>query len=276
MEKNSEMGNGLDYDLGARMYNSKLGRMFSSDPRESEYPWQSTYAYYSNSPVSIIDFMGKGGEGDDETETETETETEDTWSSYLSELLDDAEEGLGEAVDKVSEKVSAVVDYVDNLSVTAKSEVKVSIGAQAGIKTPIVDVFGNGGALTLFNLTKGTTVLGDGSNEPVKTDMNYLNKDGWTGDAGTTEFTQGFDFSILGCGYGFEQSSDRTVKNSQVSFSNKKTKQGASYGDFKITQHYDSEGTRVGETYSYEISGKAALIFGFEGANSISITNMNL
>ncbi len=48
------------YDLGARMYNPRLGRMFSTDPRESEYAWQSTYAYYANSPIWQIDYNGEG------------------------------------------------------------------------------------------------------------------------------------------------------------------------------------------------------------------------
>jgi RHS repeat-associated protein len=60
MEENEELGHGLDYDLGARMYNSKLGRMFSPDPWEYKYAWQSTYAYYRNSPISTIDYLGKG------------------------------------------------------------------------------------------------------------------------------------------------------------------------------------------------------------------------
>lgn len=34
--------------------------MFKIDPREAEYPWQSTYAYYSNSPISVIDYLGGG------------------------------------------------------------------------------------------------------------------------------------------------------------------------------------------------------------------------
>ncbi len=61
-EKHNELDNldGLDYDLGARFYSSKLGRMFSPDPRESDYPWQSTYAYFSNSPISQVDFNGEG------------------------------------------------------------------------------------------------------------------------------------------------------------------------------------------------------------------------
>ncbi|HBT93830.1 MAG TPA: hypothetical protein DEB23_06180 [Chitinophagaceae bacterium] len=74
-EKHNELDNldGLDYDLGARFYSSKLGRMFSPDPRESEYPWQSTYAYFSNSPISQVDINGEGGEGDKTTGQVTAT-----------------------------------------------------------------------------------------------------------------------------------------------------------------------------------------------------------
>jgi RHS repeat-associated protein len=55
---------GTSYDLGARTYDARIGRMRSADPLESEYPWQSTYAYYANSPTSQIDYKGMGG-GDD-------------------------------------------------------------------------------------------------------------------------------------------------------------------------------------------------------------------
>ncbi|HUH73690.1 MAG TPA: M15 family metallopeptidase, partial [Chitinophagales bacterium] len=53
-------GDDNGYDLGARMYNPRLGKMFSPDPRESEYAWQSTYAYYANSPIWQIDYNGEG------------------------------------------------------------------------------------------------------------------------------------------------------------------------------------------------------------------------
>ena len=62
-EKDDEIsGIGNTYDLGARMYNPRLGRMFSPDPREKEYPWQSTYAYYRNSPIWKLDYKGEGGD----------------------------------------------------------------------------------------------------------------------------------------------------------------------------------------------------------------------
>ena len=45
----------------ARIYDSRIGRFFTTDPREAEYAWQSTYVYFSNSPTSIVDNMGMGG-----------------------------------------------------------------------------------------------------------------------------------------------------------------------------------------------------------------------
>jgi hypothetical protein len=32
----------------------------SVDPWHHKYSWQSSYAYYRNSPISIIDYKGKG------------------------------------------------------------------------------------------------------------------------------------------------------------------------------------------------------------------------
>ena len=57
---NEVSGTGNSYDLGARIYNPRIGKMLSPDPRESEYPWQSTYAYYANTPISLLDFNGEG------------------------------------------------------------------------------------------------------------------------------------------------------------------------------------------------------------------------
>jgi RHS repeat-associated protein len=61
---NEYSGEGNTYDLGARIYNPRLGKMLSIDPREAEYPWQSTYAYFSNSPVWKLDYNGEGDEED--------------------------------------------------------------------------------------------------------------------------------------------------------------------------------------------------------------------
>ena len=53
-------GDGNVYDLGARVLNSRLGKLFSPDPMETNYPWQGSYSYFKNSPVSVIDFNGEG------------------------------------------------------------------------------------------------------------------------------------------------------------------------------------------------------------------------
>jgi hypothetical protein len=48
-------------DLGERGVDTRLGRLnWSIDPRAAEYPWQSPYAYYANSPIWQIDFKGEG------------------------------------------------------------------------------------------------------------------------------------------------------------------------------------------------------------------------
>lgn len=53
-------GNGNHYDLGARHYDPRLGRMLSIDPRTMEFAWQSPYAYHGNQPHNSIDFNGEG------------------------------------------------------------------------------------------------------------------------------------------------------------------------------------------------------------------------
>lgn len=53
---------GNSYDLGLRMYDPRIARMKSRDPRADEYPWQSPYVYHRNSPIAYIDYMGGGDE----------------------------------------------------------------------------------------------------------------------------------------------------------------------------------------------------------------------
>jgi RHS repeat-associated protein len=57
-----------NYDLGSRIFNSSISFYLSRDPRSNEYPWQSPYVYYFNSPISKIDFNGEG-DGDRRTTT---------------------------------------------------------------------------------------------------------------------------------------------------------------------------------------------------------------
>ncbi|TCJ15244.1 hypothetical protein EPD60_07910, partial [Flaviaesturariibacter flavus] len=58
-EDDPDLADGL-IAFEARAYDSRISRFFSNDPRSEEYPWQSPYAYYSNSPTGVIDFNGEG------------------------------------------------------------------------------------------------------------------------------------------------------------------------------------------------------------------------
>ena len=46
----------------ARIYDDRLGRFLSRDPKERSYAWQTTYAYYKNSPIRVPDILGAGGD----------------------------------------------------------------------------------------------------------------------------------------------------------------------------------------------------------------------
>lgn len=61
--ENNLYASGMAYDLGARWYDSRLGRMFSRDPLAAKYMFQSPYAYCGNSPIWIVDVNG-AGDGD--------------------------------------------------------------------------------------------------------------------------------------------------------------------------------------------------------------------
>ncbi|MCK7556240.1 RHS repeat-associated core domain-containing protein [Chitinophaga sedimenti] len=51
-------GDGGQQDYGMRVYDARLGRFLSVDPIAIDYPWNSTYAFAENEPVSNIDLDG--------------------------------------------------------------------------------------------------------------------------------------------------------------------------------------------------------------------------
>ena len=54
-------------DFGARIYDSRLGRFFSTDP--IVYPYWSPYQYDGNSPISLKDYLGMGNGDPDKPKT---------------------------------------------------------------------------------------------------------------------------------------------------------------------------------------------------------------
>ena len=58
-ELDKEFGEG-DYDFGARIYSSRLGRFYGFDPRGRSFPYWSSYAYAGNTPIRLVDKDGEG------------------------------------------------------------------------------------------------------------------------------------------------------------------------------------------------------------------------
>jgi RHS repeat-associated protein len=55
----TDEGRGNSYDFGARMYNPRVTRFFSLDPMKNKMPWQTPYAFASNTPIIAIDKNGE-------------------------------------------------------------------------------------------------------------------------------------------------------------------------------------------------------------------------
>lgn len=51
-------GEGVIYDYGFRIYDSRIGKFMSVDPLADNYPWNSVYAYAENDVVRCIDLDG--------------------------------------------------------------------------------------------------------------------------------------------------------------------------------------------------------------------------
>jgi RHS repeat-associated protein len=60
MEKDDEVkGYGNSLDFGARIYDTRLGRWLSVDPKQAKYPSLSPYNFVANSPLILVDPDGE-------------------------------------------------------------------------------------------------------------------------------------------------------------------------------------------------------------------------
>jgi RHS repeat-associated protein len=55
---NEDYGEGNAYDFGARIYDTRLGRFFSTDPMTAISPGESSYIFAGNNPIALTDFNG--------------------------------------------------------------------------------------------------------------------------------------------------------------------------------------------------------------------------
>jgi RHS repeat-associated protein len=73
-------GQGSVIDFGARIYDSRLGRFFSTDP--IVYPYWSPYQYDGNSPIALKDYLGMGN-GDPDKPKKKEQYKDPNGSTFL-------------------------------------------------------------------------------------------------------------------------------------------------------------------------------------------------
>jgi RHS repeat-associated protein len=61
MEKDDEVkGGGNSYDFGSRIYDSRVARFLSLDPRLNDFPFMSPYCFAANNPIRNVDINGEG------------------------------------------------------------------------------------------------------------------------------------------------------------------------------------------------------------------------
>ena len=58
-EKDDEVkGEGVQYDYGFRIYDSRMAKFLSVDPLTASYPWYTPYQFAGNKPIKFIDLDG--------------------------------------------------------------------------------------------------------------------------------------------------------------------------------------------------------------------------
>ena len=52
------MGNSDSYDFGARIYDARIGKWLSMDPKSNKYPDVTPFSFCANSPLVFVDDKG--------------------------------------------------------------------------------------------------------------------------------------------------------------------------------------------------------------------------
>jgi len=240
MENDNELhGNGNSVDFGARMYNPRLGRWFSTDELEGKYTSYSPYHAMYDNPISVIDGDGRenivivGNQGG------TPSSDKVSWKNkfnvfgsqfnktyrYGKNKRHFLEAGFKQAIEykvsgTVNDEITTMIVFegsytkdeldhyrkkaedvgVEFLVMTSASEIKSYVNESGGKNQRLPYIPGKRGD----DLITDFTYIGHGSNSQFMVGHNF---DGTTlkgSDFGPNAFHSSCNANLLGCGNGLD------------------------------------------------------------------------
>jgi len=207
MEKDDEVsGSSNSYDFGARLYNPRVGRWLSRDPREDNFPENSPYQSMDNSPIMKNDPNGEsaivtvdkssktikvtshmvfyGADGSTAIATESASDIEDAWNAGAQNYFVEID---GEQYSVEFEITSEFKQNITSSEITNNTDIKNNYikVVKSGISVSYMDGVGaNTGEFLVSNINgKGSTtepheyghglglVPGTPDGHPINTDL---------------------------------------------------------------------------------------------------------
>ncbi|MEA3496436.1 MAG: RHS repeat-associated core domain-containing protein, partial [Bacteroidota bacterium] len=170
MEQDNEVkGNGNSLNFGARIYDSRLVRWLSVDPRYKDYPDQSPYNAFNNNPILFVDPTGESGKVSISKNEETGgTKITITTIVYIQDASDDLIDDLNSYVTE-----NPIVGSSGNTDIEIQITYKPLSEFEAKHKTSTILSIPE---YNILRLEDGRSVVDGGKGKGVDENGNYLQK----------------------------------------------------------------------------------------------------